>query len=152
MAGFWIGWMLACGGKTEPTPCEPPGTQVETPRAAGCLTVRDGHLLMVQMKDGRWSIPGGAVENGEDSATAAARETLEEASVTVVVGAVACAAERTGFVAHSCTMTGVPDAHGDGRETLDAEFLSADEIAALPDTALRFPVQRAAYLRALGQK
>lgn len=36
---------------------------------------------------GRWSIPGGRVEAGEDDATATAREVLEETGLRVDVGA-----------------------------------------------------------------
>ncbi len=147
-----LGWMIvmmACGGRDEPTLCESPGTQVATPRAAGCLAVRDGRLLMVQGKDGRWSIPAGFVESGENSAAAAVRETLEEASVDVIAGPPVCAVVAKRFVAHQCTVQGPPRPSGDGKETLDAEFLTADELRALPASALRFPDQRAAYLRAV---
>lgn len=149
MISWWL-WFAAMGcSSSRPTPCDPPGSQVTDPRAAGCLTVVDGRLLMVQAADGRWSIPGGYVEEGEDSATAAARETREEAGVAVTVGPPVCAAARTRFVAHTCTATAGAEPRADGRETQAARFLGAAEIRALPDEALRFPVQRAAYLRAI---
>lgn len=143
----WIG-ALACGS-SGPTPCEPPGTQVPQPRAAGCLTVKEGRLLMVQARDGRWSIPGGFVAAGETSRQAAVRETAEEAGVTVSAGEPVCAAVRTRFVAHACAVVGDGAPRADGVETTDARYLSADDIRALPVASLRFPDQRTAYLDAL---
>ena len=50
-----------------------------------CL-VRDGaHVLLVRHVEGRWTLPGGAMEPGERPAAAARRETREEASVDVEV-------------------------------------------------------------------
>ncbi|MEN0062395.1 MAG: NUDIX hydrolase [Myxococcota bacterium] len=143
----WIA-LLACGSSSS-TSCDAPGTQVSNPRAAGCLTVLDKKLLMVQASDGRWSIPGGYVDPGESSSAAAMRETMEEAGVVVSAGAPACAAVRTQFVAHRCKVVGDPKPRPDGEETRDAKFFDAAAIRALPDEALRFPVQRAAYLRML---
>jgi len=139
--------LAACGRPA--TPCEPPGTQIPDPRAAGCLAVHDGKLLLVQAADGRWSIPGGYVEPGEDGAAAAARETREEAGVEVRADRAACASERTRFVAYTCSVRGAASPQPDGRETRAARFLDADAIRALPDGALRFPDQREAYLKAL---
>lgn len=56
--------------------------------------VRDarGRLLVVQRANdpdrGRWSVPGGRVEPGEDDATAVVREVREETGLDVVAGAV----------------------------------------------------------------
>ena len=43
----------------------------------------DGRLLLVRHVEGRWMLPGGAVEPGETPADAARRECWEEASVLV---------------------------------------------------------------------
>lgn len=49
--------------------------------------LRDGAVLLVQRAkppfDGIWAFPGGAVEYGESLEEAAAREVLEETSITV---------------------------------------------------------------------
>jgi len=48
--------------------------------------VRDGAgqvLLVRRADDGRWAMPGGWVEPGEDAAGAAVRETLEETGLIV---------------------------------------------------------------------
>jgi len=56
------------------------------PAAAG-LVFRGGDILMVKRggppQSGRWSIPGGSIEEGERAEAAAAREVLEETGVTV---------------------------------------------------------------------
>ena len=54
------------------------------------VVVRDaaGRVLLVQHVEGRWQVPGGAVDPGEHPRDAAVRECREEASVTVRVGRV----------------------------------------------------------------
>jgi 8-oxo-dGTP diphosphatase len=60
--------------------------------AVGVATFRDGRLLLVRRRmepgRGRWSLPGGFVDAGEDPRAAAARECREEAGIEVRVGAV----------------------------------------------------------------
>lgn len=60
--------------------------------AVGVAVVRDDGLLLVRRVmhpgRGRWALPGGYVDAGEDPRAAAAREALEEAGVTVEVGGV----------------------------------------------------------------
>ena len=141
MYGFVAVIWAGCG-TPPPAVCEPPGTQVLEPRAAGCLVVHDGGLLMVQNAAGAWSIPGGYVENGETSAEAATRETLEEAGVRVTAGEPFCAVPRNGFVAHRCTTVGPASPRADGRETNAARFVPSSELDTLP---LRFEAQRDTY-------
>ena len=52
------------------------------------VAIRDesGRVLLVQHVEGRWQIPGGAIEPLEDPRAAAARECLEEMGVVVAVG------------------------------------------------------------------
>ncbi|MDD7930862.1 NUDIX domain-containing protein [Actinomycetospora straminea] len=57
----------------------------------GAALVRDGRVLAARRTRpaaaaGRWELPGGAVEPGEDEATALARELHEELALAVVVG------------------------------------------------------------------
>jgi ADP-ribose pyrophosphatase YjhB (NUDIX family) len=60
--------------------------------AVGVAVFHDDRLLLVRRVmnpgRGRWSLPGGYLDVGEDPRTAAAREALEEAGVEVSVGAV----------------------------------------------------------------
>jgi 8-oxo-dGTP pyrophosphatase MutT (NUDIX family) len=103
----------------------------------------------VQQNDGRWSIPGGYVERGEDSAAAAVRETWEEARVVVRAGEPRCAVPSNRFVAHVCTVEEAPSPFADGKETRDARFFTREELEALEPSELRFPDQKEAYLREL---
>ncbi|PVZ08612.1 (deoxy)nucleoside triphosphate pyrophosphohydrolase [Actinomycetospora cinnamomea] len=57
----------------------------------GAAVVRDGRVLAARRTRpaaaaGRWELPGGAVEPGEDEAAALARELREELDLDVVVG------------------------------------------------------------------
>jgi ADP-ribose pyrophosphatase YjhB (NUDIX family) len=60
--------------------------------AVGVAVFRDDALLLVRrvMEPGRgkWALPGGWVDAGQDPREAAAREALEEAGVVVEVGAI----------------------------------------------------------------
>lgn len=132
-----------------PAPCAPPGTQVTAPRAAGCLAVHEGALLVVRTREG-WSIPGGYVEDGETSAEAAVRETREEAGVVVGAGPAYCAVASKAFVAHRCRVVSPrPEPRPDAVESFEARWMDAAALRALQEDMLRFPAQRDAYLRAL---
>ena len=52
------------------------------------VAIRDeaDQLLLVQHVEGRWQLPGGAIDPGEHPREAAARECLEEANVVVRIG------------------------------------------------------------------
>lgn len=56
--------------------------------AVGAIAISDDALLMVKRATpphrGRWSIPGGRVEEGETLASAVVRETAEETGIAVV--------------------------------------------------------------------
>lgn len=58
--------------------------------AAGVLATRDGKALLVKRKynpeKGKWSLPAGFVDAGEDPRLAAGRECLEETGLTVEIG------------------------------------------------------------------
>jgi len=65
---------------------------VDVKVAVGVAVFRDDELLLVRRVmepgRGRWALPGGYVDIGEDPRLAAAREAAEEAGVTVEVGRV----------------------------------------------------------------
>lgn len=57
----------------------------EVAAGVACLLLRADRLLMIRRKgshgDGKWSVPGGWIEPGEDVSSAAARELMEEVGV-----------------------------------------------------------------------
>jgi len=61
------------------------------PAVAAFLRDEEGRVFLVQHVEGRWQLPGGAVDPGEHPADAVRRECLEEAGIVVeplrVVGA-----------------------------------------------------------------
>jgi 8-oxo-dGTP diphosphatase len=68
--------------------------------AVGAVAVRDGALLLVRRatapERGRWSLPGGRVEQGEAVADAVERELLEETGLRGRCGELVGWAERRG--------------------------------------------------------
>lgn len=111
--------------------------------SAGAFVFHQGKILMVRhQREGRydfWVTPGGGVNPGEDAATAAAREALEEAGIEVrpltlaVVEELGNPEERGCKLWFHCEMTGgklSADAHEATREYIvDAQFLSREELA-----------------------
>jgi len=64
----------------------------QNPRlVVGTLTERNGQLLLcrraIEPRYGYWTLPAGYMENGETTAQAAIRETLEEAGAKIELGA-----------------------------------------------------------------
>lgn len=57
---------------------------------AGCIPQWDEQVLLcrraIEPRSGLWTLPAGFMENGESTAQAAARETLEEANARVEMG------------------------------------------------------------------
>jgi 8-oxo-dGTP pyrophosphatase MutT (NUDIX family) len=53
------------------------------PSAHALIRRDDGRILLVKHVEGRWMLPGGAVEPGERPAEAARRECLEEAGIVI---------------------------------------------------------------------
>jgi 8-oxo-dGTP pyrophosphatase MutT (NUDIX family) len=53
------------------------------PSVSALIHDDDGRTLFVQHVEGRWQLPGGAVDPGERPAEAMQRECLEEAGITV---------------------------------------------------------------------
>src|SRR5436305_5032994 len=65
---------------------------VDPKLAVGVAVFRDDRILLVRRSmdpgRGRWSVPGGYVDIGQDPRAEAAREVMEEARLVVEVGAV----------------------------------------------------------------
>jgi 8-oxo-dGTP pyrophosphatase MutT (NUDIX family) len=53
------------------------------PAVAAVIRDGDGRMLFVQHVEGRWQLPGGAVDPGESPAAAVRRECCEEAGITI---------------------------------------------------------------------
>jgi len=102
--------------------------------------VRDagGRLLLVQRGHppgaGRWSLPGGRVENGESPAAAAAREVAEETGLTVEVGELLATVTIGDYLVHdfAATVTGGELRAGD--DASDVRWCSLADAALLPLT------------------
>lgn len=114
------------------------------PSVAVLLRDGDGRVLLVQHVEGRWQMPGGAVDPGEDPRDAAARECMEEMSVTVQIGGVLdvfggeryrvtyANGDRIGFVVTVFAGEIVDgDPQPDEEETQAVGWFTEDEIAAL---------------------
>ena len=59
-----------------------------TRHRSSALTIQDSKMLLIELEDPTtkvrfWSVPGGGIEQGESSETAAVRETLEETGYQV---------------------------------------------------------------------
>lgn len=100
-----------------------------------------GRLLLIRRGTepgrGRWSVPGGRCEPGEDAATTAVRETREETGVTVRAGATAGRVERPGpagvtYVIDDVLCTPVDGTLAAGDDADDARWVTAAELADLP--------------------
>lgn len=64
----------------------------ENPRlVVGCVAEWEGRILLcrraIEPRHGFWTLPAGFMENGETTAQAASRETLEEAGARIIIDA-----------------------------------------------------------------
>jgi 8-oxo-dGTP diphosphatase len=118
--------------------------------AVGVAVFRDDALLLVRRVmepgRGRWALPGGFVDAGEDPRIAAAREAAEEAGITVEVGEVidlfANSPEDGGalFVMYGATwMSGEPRPADDADA---AQFFRRDDLPPLAFTSTAAAVAR----------
>jgi ADP-ribose pyrophosphatase YjhB (NUDIX family) len=118
--------------------------------AVGVAVFRDDALLLVRRTmdpgRGRWALPGGFVDAGEDPRAAAAREADEEAGITVEVGDVvdvfANSPEDGGalFVLYAATWVEGDPQPGDDADA--ARFFHRDELPPLAFTSTSAAVAR----------
>ena len=82
-------WRIPGGETAARFVCTECGTvHYQNPKVvAGCIAEWQGRVLLcrraIEPRYGAWTLPGGFMENGETTAAAAARETLEEANAVV---------------------------------------------------------------------
>ena len=87
--GSEVSFKIPAGDSRERHVCDSCGViHYVNPRIiAGTLPVFDGKVLLcrraIEPRKGYWTLPAGFMENGETSAEAAARETIEEAEAQV---------------------------------------------------------------------
>lgn len=107
--------------------------------AIGAVCVRDGRLLLVRRGRGpavgRWAVPGGRVEAGEELAAAVQRELAEETGLRGRVGALCGIAERIGDDHHFVILDYWVEApHGEAQAGDDADavtWATRDDLDAL---------------------
>ncbi|MCX6466667.1 MAG: NUDIX domain-containing protein [Pseudonocardiales bacterium] len=95
-----------------------------------------GRLLLVRRGNepgrGRWAVPGGRVEPGEDDAAALVREMREETGLDVAPGRLIGRITRGPYTIadYACTVLGGDLRAGD--DALDVRWCSGADLAALP--------------------
>jgi 8-oxo-dGTP diphosphatase len=109
----------------------------EPVRCVGALAYdRHGRLLLVQRANepgrGRWSVPGGRVEPGEDDNAALVREMLEETGLLVRPGELVGRVHRGPFLISDYRCTVVGGALRAGDDAADARWCDAAGMSALP--------------------
>lgn len=104
----------------------------------------DGRILLIREDDGRWELPGGGLEHGEDPRTGLAREVEEEIGLKVEQVSQAPSAFWTvnkevgspqlkwfAFVAYETEVTGeIKLGHND--EAHEARYVTVEEAERLP--------------------
>ncbi|MGQ0574112.1 MAG: NUDIX hydrolase [Pseudonocardia sp.] len=112
------------------------GAATRVPCVGGLAYDEQGRLLLIRRAHdpgrGRWSLPGGRVEPGEDDATALAREMAEETGLVVRPGPLVGRVTRGPYdiADYRCTVTGGHLRAGD--DAADARWCSAADLVALP--------------------
>ena len=118
--------------------------------AVGVAVFRDGQLLLVRRTmdpgRGRWALPGGFLDRGEDPREAAAREAAEEAGVDVTVGEVidvfANPPDEGGavFVLYAASWRAGEPVAGDDADA--AQFFARDELPEIAFASTAHAIER----------
>lgn len=136
----------ARGGRERPT-CPACGQTVfgKFSIGAGGLLMHTGRALIVQRGEnpgrGRWTLPGGYVEEDETPDEAVAREFQEEVGLAVRVTDLLSVrnsireADQNAYYVFRVELTGPLDIAIDGEETVRAEFVTPAECDTLGDVA-----------------
>lgn len=113
--------------------------------AAGGLLVHEGRVLLVQRGEepgrGRWTLPGGYVEEDETPDLAAAREVFEETGLRVratnllAVRHTLREADQNSYYVFETVLEGPAEIKVDGIETVQAGFFALDEFDSVGDVA-----------------
>lgn len=115
---------------------------------------REGKILLVrELEDGRWTLPGGWADVGEAPSVAAAREVVEESGYEVRITKLAAVFDRNlhghppyAFHAYKIFFLGelTGGAPKNSHETADAEFFAEDQLP--PLSVLRVTASQIAHL------
>lgn len=130
--------LVACSEAGPTCPYSGPGDRAPS---AGCFTVADGKLLLVEGFNGKVSLPGGSSRAGESAQCTAFRETWEETGLQLQPRELLRVFD-TGFHLYRCER----DAHsGDIRPSLRFEVRAVYFLAPerFEEYEWRFPDQRA---------
>jgi ADP-ribose pyrophosphatase YjhB (NUDIX family) len=115
---------------------------------------KDGRILLVrELEDGCWTLPGGWADVGERPSIAAVRETREESGYEVRITKVAAVFDRDlhghpPYAFHSYKLFFLADLAGGGpqnsHETADAQFFAEDQLP--PLSLIRITPSQIAHL------
>lgn len=118
----------------------------------GVVVLHEGNLLLVQRKmkpeQGKWSVPAGFVDQGEDPRETAVREAFEETNLQVVITEVVDVyfnPPMDGFVGTIFIMYRAKLLNGElqaGDDAADAAFFSLDDLPELAFTSTKDAVAR----------
>ena len=123
----------------------------------GAFVVRDGKILLIQENHdpdkGKWNIPAGKLDFGEDPQKCAAREAFEEAGVkftpTAVLGIHSVVRDNGQQQVHVMRIVYTGDAEGDVslehgeavdgiEEIADYKWVTPEELLAMEDSVIRY--------------
>lgn len=115
---------------------------------------RDGRILLVrELEDGRWTLPGGWADVGEPPSVAAAREAREESGYEVRITKLAAVFDRNlhghpPYAFHAYKIFFLAELAGgapkDSNETADAQFFAEEQLPTL--SVMRVTASQIAHL------